>query len=65
MKKTKKLDFQFAILLSSEVPATQPDPVAPGIASRLDSLIMGLVLKFLGVVKILLIYSHKVLEFEI
>ena len=60
MKKIKKLDFQLVILLNFEIFAIQPDLVAQGIASRLDSLIMGLFLKFLDMVKILLINDHEV-----
>ena len=62
MKKTEKLGFQLAIPLSSEVLATQPDLVARGIASKLDSLIVGSLLKFLGVVEILLANGYEVLE---
>ena len=61
-KRTEKLGFQLAILLSSEVLATQPDLVARGIALRLDSFIVGLLLKFLGVVEILLANGHEVSE---
>ena len=42
--------------------AIQPDLVARGIALRLDSLIVGSFLKFLGVVEILLANGHEVLE---
>ena len=62
LEKTEKLGFQLVIPLGSKVLATQPDFVAQGIASRLDSLIVGLLLKFLGVVEILLANGHEVLE---
>ena len=39
---------------------TQPDLVFWGIALGLDPLIMGLLLKFLGIVKILLANGHEV-----
>ena len=44
--------------------ATQPDLVAWGIALRFDPLIMGLLLKFLDIVKILLANGYEVLELE-
>ena len=62
MKRTRKLGFQLAIPLNSEVLATQPNLVAWGIVLRLDSLIVGLLLKFLGVVEILLANGHEVIE---
>ena len=62
MKKIEKLGFQLAIPLSFEVFATQLDLVAQSIALKLDSLIMGSLLKFLGMIKILLANGHKVLE---
>ena len=43
--------------------ATQLDLVAQGIVLRLDSFIMGLLLKFLGVMEILLANSHEISEF--
>ena len=64
LKKDWKLGFQLAIPLSSEVFATQPNLVTQGIALRLDSLIVGLLLKFLGVVEILLTNGHEVLELK-
>ena len=56
-----KLSFQFAILLDYELFITQPDFIAWSIALRLYSLIMGLFLKFLGVVDILLVNGYKIL----
>ena len=50
------------ILLSFEVLTIQPDLVAQDIASRLDFFIVGLLLKFLGVVKILLANDYEILE---
>ena len=44
--------------------ATQPDLIAQGIASGLDSLNVGLLLKFLGVVEIQLVIGHEVSELE-
>ena len=63
MKKTKKLGFQLTISLNSKELATQPDLVTQGIALKLDSFIMGLLLKFLGVIEILLVNGHEVLGF--
>ena len=42
--------------------ATQPDFVARGIALKLDFLIVGSLLKFLGVMEILLINGHEISE---
>ena len=49
---------------SFKVLAIQSDLVTWGIVLRLDSFIMGLLLKFWGVVEILLINGYKVLEFK-
>ena len=51
------------ILLSLEMLAIQLNLVAQSIALGLDPLIVGLLLKFLGVVEILLAYGHQLLEF--
>ena len=51
---TEKLGFQLTIPLSFKVLATQPDFIALGIALRLDSFIVGLLLKLLCVAEILL-----------
>ena len=42
--------------------ATQPDLVAWDIALWLDTFIMGLLLKFLGVVEVLLANDYQLLE---
>ena len=59
-KKAKKLGFQLVIPLSFEVFATQPDLVDRDIALRLDFLIVSSLLKFLGIVEILLVNGHEV-----
>ena len=59
---TKKLGFQLAILLSFEVLATQPYLVASGVASWLDTFIVGSILKLLCVVEVLLTSGHQILE---
>ena len=51
------------IPLNLKVLAIQSDLVAQGIASGLDSLIVGSLLKFLGVVEILLANGHEISEF--
>ena len=56
---TKKLGFQLAIPFGFEVLTTQPDLVTWGVALWLDTFIMGSLLKFLGVVEILLAHGHQ------
>ena len=56
------MGFQLVILLSSEVLATQPNLVSQGIALELDLLIMGLLLKFLGLIEILPVNGYDILE---
>ena len=63
-KRSKKLGFQLAILLTLEVLTTQLDFVAWGIALALNLFIMGLLLKFLSMVKILLVNGHEVLKLK-
>ena len=47
------------ILLNFEVFAIQLNFFTENIALRLETFIIGLFLKFLGMVKILLVYSHE------
>ena len=56
--KPNKLGFQLAITLGFEVFATISDLVAQGIALLFDIFILDLLLKLLGMVKILLAYSY-------
>ena len=44
--------------------ATQLDLVAQGIALGLDLFIVGLFLKFLGMIELLLANGHEILELE-
>ena len=48
----------FAIPLNFEVLIAQQDIVTQNIALRLDFLIIGLLQKFLDMIKILLAYNH-------
>ena len=61
-KKTEKLGFLLAIPLGFEVFAIQPDLVAWGKASWLDIFIVGSLLKFLGVVEVLLAHVYQLSE---
>ena len=63
-KRTEQLGFQLAIPLSFEILAIQPDLVSWGIALVLVPFIINLLLKFLGVVEILLTNGYEVLELK-
>ena len=62
MKKTEKLGFQLTIPLSFEMLAIQPDLIAWGVASWLNTFIVSLLLKFLGVLKVLLANDYQLSE---
>ena len=62
VKKTKKLDFQLAILLGLEVFITQLDFIAWNVALGLNIFIDSLFLKLLYVLEILLANSYQFLE---
>ena len=60
----EKFGFQLIILFSFDMFATQINFITQGIVLRLDSFIVNLFLKFLGMIKILLVNGYKVLEFR-
>ena len=58
----KELCLQLAVPLGLDELAIQPNLLAGGVAPRLDSLIMGSLLKFLGMVEVLATYDYQLSE---
>ena len=63
LKRLKEICFQLTVPLGLDILATQTNLLTRGVVLRLDSLIVGLFLKFLGIVKVLVIYDHQLSEF--
>ena len=58
----KELCLQFAVPLSLDELAIQPNFLAGSVAPRLDSLIVGSFLKFLDMVEVFATYDHQLSE---
>ena len=58
-ERPKKLCLQFAITLGFDVFAIQPNFVTGGIASRLNTFVVGPLLKFLSMVEVFLANNHQ------
>ena len=63
-KRPKELCFQLPVTLGLDVFAIQPNFLARGVASRFDSLIVSLFLKFLGMVEIFSANNHQLSTFH-
>ena len=59
----KELCFQLAVPLGLDELAIKPNLFVGGVASWLDSLIVGLFLELLGIVEIFATYNHQFSEF--
>ena len=55
----KELCFQLPVTLGLDVFAVQPYFVTGGITSRLNAFVVGSLLKFLGMVEVLLAKKHQ------
>ena len=60
----KKLCLQLSVMLSLDMFTIQPNFLAKGIASRFDSFIVNLFLKFLCMVEIFLANNYPLSEFD-
>ena len=58
----KELCLQLTVRLGLDKLVVQPNLLAGGVAPRLDSLIVGSLLKFLGMVEVLATYNHQLSE---
>ena len=63
LERPKELCLQLAVLLGIDELAIQPNLLTGDIALRLDSLIVGSFLEFLGMVEIFATYNHQLSEF--
>ena len=57
-EQSKELCLQLLVTLGLDVLTVQPYFVTEGIASRLNAFVMGLLLKFLGMVEVFLAKKH-------
>ena len=60
----KKLCFQIPVVFGLDIFAVQPNFLAGGVASRFDSFIVSLFLKFLGMVEVFSANNHQFSEFR-
>ena len=62
-ERPKKLYLQLPVMLCLDVFAVQPNFFARSVAPRLNSFIMSLFLKFLGIMEVLIIHNLQVSKF--
>ena len=58
-KRPKELCLQLSVAFGLDIFAIQPNFLARGVALRLDSLIMSLFLKFLGMIEVFPAKNHQ------
>ena len=63
-ERLKKLCLQLPVAFGLNIFAVQPNFLARSVTPRLDSLIVSLLLKFLGMVEVFLANSHQFSEFR-
>ena len=63
-ERPKKFCLQLLVAFGLDIFAVQPNFLTEGVASRLDSFIVSLFLKFLGMMKIFLADNHQLSEFR-